>query len=127
MDDTCELAREEAPRRRAPRSRFDLATLGVALLALLVALHARFFPDGGRRIEGRTSLSSDAFERLEEIELELRDLRTNLGTADGQGRTVADRLLLAENQALLLDETLGKIVGHVKSLEGQLSRERDER
>lgn len=126
MNDSFELARAEAPRRRAPRGRFDLATMGVALLALLVALHARFFPDGGR-IEGRTGMSGDAAQSLGEIQLELRDLRATLGTSDTQKRTVADRLLLAENQALLLDETLGKIVAHVKSLEAQVTREHDAR
>jgi hypothetical protein len=106
---------DEAP-RPLRRSRFDLVTLAVALLALGVALHARLYPRAVS-LAGDASSLGDVEQRLQAIEDSLFEMRATLGAPDRHARSVNDRMLVVENQHLLLDETLAKIVGHVKSLE----------
>jgi hypothetical protein len=119
MNDDYSLDPDVAPRPRARRSRLDLVTLCVALLALAVALHTRLYPNWPR-VEAKKGSPEAVAKRLQGIEDSVRELQESLGQRDAQGRTVSDRLLVAENQNLLFDETLGKIVAHVKTLEDSL-------
>jgi hypothetical protein len=120
MNDDAQDGFDEAPVGARKRTRAaDFAALCISLVALLVALHCRLFPQWGV-VDGRSPSVESLDERLDQMEQWLRELDAELGNKDAAGRTIGDRLLLAENKNLLLDETLGKIVAHVKSLEDTL-------
>jgi hypothetical protein len=103
---------------REPRrtSGIDVATMLVALVALAIAIHCRLDPDWPRVAAKENSLDG-VNERLRAVEETLREIEQSLGARDEPGRPVAARLALVENQSLLFDETLSRIVGHLKTLE----------